>query len=464
MASFIHVQKESGDLILSDEWNAIGKKLESINAKFDEDQSFIKGDLSVGGFIQAHGGLVSTLSLSVEGNASISGTLDVGKTVDLQGRLTVAGATALNNSLTVRGIASLQNTTIAGTATVQQSLSVRGALSADSVTAAASSSFARDTNTASYLGRAAVGYCGHNDYAAFSHLDSNGVGGYALLQHNNGTTFLNAATGRTIHFRNNNIDKMTLNSAGNLSVTGAVTAAKSSSFAKNTNTASYLGRAAVGYCGHNDYAAFSHLDSNTGGGYALLQHNNGTTFLNAANGRTIHFRINNADKMTLSSTGNLSVTGTTNKLDIANAFTATVRCADFKIGHSGRRGTPGRALVDFGKILYLNYGTDWTDGIRYYGAWSKVSTRDIKQNIHELETNEAVDILQGLRPVNYQLKQSEDPFVHLGFVAEEVPRSIASHDGRAIINDHIVAVLTKVVQEQQQTIRSLTRKVDQLCP
>ena len=59
----------------------------------------------------------------------------------------------------------------------------------------------------------------------------------------------------------------------------------------------------------------------------------------------------------------ITYTGTLNKLDVADEFTATIRCADFKLGYSGRRGaTPGRALVDEGQTLALNFGGDWPEG------------------------------------------------------------------------------------------------------
>ena len=67
----------------------------------------------------------------------------------------------------------------------------------------------------------------------------------------------------------------------------------------DTDTTSYFGRAAVGYAGHSDYASFAHIDQNTMGGYALLQSSVGDTFLNAASGKSILFRENNADKMVL---------------------------------------------------------------------------------------------------------------------------------------------------------------------
>ena len=65
----------------------------------------------------------------------------------------------------------------------------------------------------------------------------------------------------------------------------------------DTNTLSYFGRAAIG--GNDtwsDYAYFSHIDKASGSGnYALMQKEDGSTFLNAAENQYIYFRINNND-------------------------------------------------------------------------------------------------------------------------------------------------------------------------
>ena len=59
--------------------------------------------------------------------------------------------------------------------------------------------------------------------------------------------------------------------------------------------------------------------------------------------------------------GDLVYTGTQIKLDTAAQNAATVRSYDFYLGHPTRRGNPGRALVDEGKTLTLNFGRDWTN-------------------------------------------------------------------------------------------------------
>lgn len=57
--------------------------------------------------------------------------------------------------------------------------------------------------------------------------------------------------------------------------------------------------------------------------------------------------------------GSVSYTTTLGKLDVAEQGAATIRAADLVFGHSGRRGTPGRAIVDGGSSLIVNYGSDW---------------------------------------------------------------------------------------------------------
>jgi hypothetical protein len=65
-----------------------------------------------------------------------------------------------------------------------------------------------------------------------------------------------------------------------------------------------------------------------------------------------------------SPTAKLDVNGNINygqltKLDVADNFVSTIRSGDLLLGHSSRRGTPGRALVDFGSSLVVNFGGDW---------------------------------------------------------------------------------------------------------
>ena len=52
--------------------------------------------------------------------------------------------------------------------------------------------------------------------------------------------------------------------------------------------------------------------------------------------------------------------GQLGKLDVKEQGGVTLRAADLLFGHSGRRGAPGRALVDGKDALIVNFGADWT--------------------------------------------------------------------------------------------------------
>jgi len=145
-------------------------------------------------------------------------------------------------------------------------------------------------------------------------------------------------------------------------------------------------------------------------------------------------------------------------LEVADNFTANVRCADFRIGHSTRRRSPGRALVDFRDTLILNFDTDWPY-VRCHGQWSQASSRVLKENIADLSSKEAFEALEGLNPIKFNLKADEEKLPCLGFIAEDAPEIIASRDRKAITNDHIITILAKVVKEQQKAISALEKKV-----
>ena len=52
--------------------------------------------------------------------------------------------------------------------------------------------------------------------------------------------------------------------------------------------------------------------------------------------------------------------------------------------------------------------------------------------------------------------------LHVGFIAEDSPSLAATADRKGIVNYNIVAVLTKIVKEQQKTIKALIDDVSTL--
>jgi hypothetical protein len=95
------------------------------------------------------------------------------------------------------------------------------------------------------------------------------------------------------------------------------------------------------------------------------------------------------------------------------------------------------------------------------GTWQNGSSRAIKQNISDLSMSDAIDTLEKMDPVTFEYK-AEPGEKYVGFIAEDVPDLVASKDRKSLSPMDIVAVLTKVVQEHEQTIAGLRKEIDEL--
>jgi hypothetical protein len=111
--------------------------------------------------------------------------------------------------------------------------------------------------------------------------------------------------------------------------------------------------------------------------------------------------------------------------------------------------------------LNTNSTLDMSTGGSYDGSWNDASSREYKENIKDLTVDEAMEALDGLNPVkfNYKVLKEEEK---LGFIAEDVPDLVATNGRKSLSAMDIVAVLTKVVQEQQETISELKKKIAEL--
>jgi len=93
------------------------------------------------------------------------------------------------------------------------------------------------------------------------------------------------------------------------------------------------------------------------------------------------------------------------------------------------------------------------------GVWTNSSSRQRKENIAELSVEEALQALADLQPVQFRYKNdAEESYV--GFIAEDVPDLVAMDDRQSLSAMDIVAVLTKVVQNQQRRIEDLEARID----
>jgi Chaperone of endosialidase len=95
------------------------------------------------------------------------------------------------------------------------------------------------------------------------------------------------------------------------------------------------------------------------------------------------------------------------------------------------------------------------------GVWTNASSRELKENIATLNADDAINALAGLEPVTYNYKRLKEE-KYVGFIAEDVPELVAVNDRKGLAPMDIVAVLTKVAQEQQITIKEMKKKMAEM--
>jgi Chaperone of endosialidase len=96
------------------------------------------------------------------------------------------------------------------------------------------------------------------------------------------------------------------------------------------------------------------------------------------------------------------------------------------------------------------------------GRLVNTSSRALKENITDFSTQEAIDVLAQLNPVRFKYREDKEKEATVGFIAEDVPDLLATHDRKGVCALEIVAVLTKVIQQQQEELSHLREKVNTL--
>lgn len=112
-------------------------------------------------------------------------------------------------------------------------------------------------------------------------------------------------------------------------------------------------------------------------------------------------------------------------------------------------GTDGGITMTNGGGTYNASNGQWVDG----------SSRAYKENIKDLSAEAAIEAVKKLNPVTFKFKIAENGDEQVGFIAEEVPELVAQKNRKGLAPMDIVAVLTKVVQEQQKTIEELKKEI-----
>jgi hypothetical protein len=108
----------------------------------------------------------------------------------------------------------------------------------------------------------------------------------------------------------------------------------------------------------------------------------------------------------------------------------------------------GKMTLNSDNSLSMANGATCTAG----GVWTNASSIALKENISTLGSEEASITLLALNPVKYNYKAEKDES-HVGFIAEEVPELVAMKDRKSLSPMDIVAVLTRVTQDQQKQLQ-----------
>ena len=92
------------------------------------------------------------------------------------------------------------------------------------------------------------------------------------------------------------------------------------------------------------------------------------------------------------------------------------------------------------------------------GVWTNSSSRERKEAIAALSVEDALQALADLQPVQFRYKNDATE-TYVGFIAEDVPALVAMENRQSLSPMDIVAVLTKVLQHQQQRIDELEARL-----
>jgi hypothetical protein len=135
---------------------------------------------------------------------------------------------------------------------------------------------------------------------------------------------------------------------------------------------------------------------------------------------------------------------------VGNAFNDPV--LRLHIDYSGQFGINTAPVA--GDEIHTSSGAHLTSG----GVWTDASSREYKENVKPLTTEQAMQAVAQLVPVTYNYKADSEE-KHVGFIAEDVPELVAAKDRRSLSPMDIVAALTKVVQEQKEQLGAQDQKL-----
>jgi hypothetical protein len=92
------------------------------------------------------------------------------------------------------------------------------------------------------------------------------------------------------------------------------------------------------------------------------------------------------------------------------------------------------------------------NGVVTATSFNPISSRTMKHDIENLDSREATNALHQLIPVKFIYNDDESHEQRVGFIAEDVPEIVAASDRQSVPIMDVVAVMARVLKDQQQTI------------
>jgi len=142
---------------------------------------------------------------------------------------------------------------------------------------------------------------------------------------------------------------------------------------------------------------------------------------------------------------------------------------DFRLNDNGDSFSATKRNTGGNEFNVYNNTTSYTNarvkmgGVTVFenGHLVTASSRELKTNIKSLDTQAARDAFHKLQPVSYEYKTQKGENV-VGFIAEDIPDLVAMPSRHTLDATEIVAVLTKVMQEQDKQIKLQAGKIEKL--
>jgi hypothetical protein len=135
-------------------------------------------------------------------------------------------------------------------------------------------------------------------------------------------------------------------------------------------------------------------------------------------------------------------------------------CLSFNAVRSLGGGVVNRPLVVFRYNTTIRASIS-ANGDMFATSFSPISSRTKKDKIVDLASAKAATALRQLTPVEFVYKDDESEELRVGFIAEDVPELVANSDRQSVPIMDVVALVTRVVKDQQQTIEQQHDTIEQ---